>query len=285
MNKGIVIRQVGGKFTIKTANEKIVLNARGKLRDNGLYVGDEVCFENGAVSTILPRKNKLIRPCIANVDTIVVVVAEKPETDFVLIDKLIMYADKNNIEVIICVNKSDISENLYKQIVLEYSDVVSSIVKTSAVNNDVNELLPLLTDKISVFAGQSAVGKSTLLNAILKKNIAKVGELSKIEKGKNTTRETTIYEIDDKSFIADTPGFSCLELINFTPEEVSSGYTEFFQLSKNCRYRQCDHIFVDRCDCAVLRELDKNKDLNYRYERYKNLFIESRDKWRNKYGK
>lgn len=285
MINGIVTKQVGGRFTIRTQNEEIVTYARGKLKVNGVLVGDKVETDGKVITKVLPRINRLIRPTIANVDQIVIVIANKPSTDFVLIDKLIMYADKNNIEVIICVNKIENSKNIFDLVQKQYNQVVKKIIKTSALQKQIEELMPLLKNKTTVFAGQSAVGKSTLLNAIFNKNIAIVGELSKIEKGKNTTRETELYSIDNSSFIADTPGFSCLELINFSPEEVSRGYEEFYEMSKNCKYKQCDHIFVDLCDCEVLSNLKTNNALIERYERYKNLYIETREVWRKRYGK
>ena len=283
--KGIVIKKNADKFTIKSSDQIYTIVARGNLKKNGVYVGDLVETDNNVILKVFPRINYLIRPNIANIDQIIIVVTSKPATDFVLIDKLIMYADKNLIKTIICVNKSEISQEIYEKIKIQYSNVVEKIVKTSAINNDIEELKPLLKGKISVFAGQSAVGKSTLLNAIFNKELAQVGELSKIDRGKNTTRETELYLLDENSFIADTPGFSCLELMNFSPEEVSSGYSEFYELSKNCKYRQCDHIFVDECDCEVKRKLREDFTIQERYERYKDLYIETREVWRKRYGK
>ena len=283
--KGTVIKQVGGIFSVRVGSETINIYARGKLKQNGVIVGDEVETDGKVILSIHKRKNQLIRPIISNVDQIIIVVSQIPEPDFTLIDKLIIYANINKINTIICVNKIEESQKLYEDIQKQYSDVVYSIVKTSAINGKIEELLPLLQNNISVFAGQSAVGKSTLLNAIFSKNMTSVGELSKIERGKNTTRETILYTLNENSFIADTPGFSCLELINFSPEQVTQGYTEFEELSNGCKYRQCDHIYVDKCDCGVLEKLEENSDILPRYQRYKELYNQVRENWRNRYGK
>ena len=172
--KGTVIKQVGGKFTVRTQNEKFTISARGKLRQKGLFVGDIVETDGEVVSKVFPRKNSLIRPSVCNIDQIIIVVASVPVTDFTLIDKLIIYADINKINTIICVNKCDENTLLYEQIKSQYQGVVNNVVKTSGLNKNIDELLPLLKNKISVFAGQSAVGKSTLLNAIFGKDIARI---------------------------------------------------------------------------------------------------------------
>lgn len=284
LSVGTVIKQVGGKFTVRTNDGIIVAHARN-LRQNGVLVGDKVEVQDNVITKVSLRKNQLIRPLISNIDQIVIIVANKPSTDFMLIDKLIIYANENNIDTIICVNKIEESSLLYNEILIQYEFVVDKIIKVSAKNGKIDELRHCIEGKTSVLAGQSAVGKSTIINALFKENIAQIGELSRIEKGKNTTRHTELYAIDEKTFLADTPGFSCLELINFEPEEVSKGYTEFYLMSQNCKYRQCDHIFVDKCDCEVLRQLENNESLIKRYERYKDLYIETREKWRKKYGK
>ncbi|MBQ7308530.1 MAG: ribosome small subunit-dependent GTPase A [Clostridia bacterium] len=282
---GIVVKKNADKFTVKNGKDFYTISARGNLKKQGVFVGDRVEIDGNVVLKVLPRKNFLIRPNIANIDQIIIVIASKPATDFLLIDKLIMYADKNNIKTIICVNKYEISEELFVTIKTQYSQVVEKIIKTSAINNQIDELKPILKDKISVFAGQSAVGKSTLLNAIFEKEIAQIGGLSKIERGRNTTRETELFILNENSYIADTPGFSCLELINFSPEEVSNGYREFYDLSVECKYKQCDHIFVDEVDCMVKQQINQNDKLKERYNRYKDLYIETREIWRKRYGK
>ena len=281
--KGIVIKQVGGLFTIKVDNEIISVPSRKNLKKNGVMVGDIVETDRNVILNVMKRKNRFIRPAVANIDQIIIVVANVPEPDFLLIDKMIIYADMNNVSTIICVNKSENSTDVLKRVKRDYGDVVEDIVTTSAINNDISELLPLLKGKLSAFAGQSAVGKSTLLNVIMNKNIAKTGDLSKIERGKNTTRETEIFSFDETTHIIDTPGFSMLDLINFSPVEVSKGYSEFYKMSENCKYRQCDHIYVEKKDCSVLTMLEFNKDKEERYERYKDLYNDTKEIWRKRY--
>lgn len=279
----IVIKQVGGLFFVKTKENIKTCKALGKLKNNKILVGDYVELKDDVIIKVFPRTNSFIRPLISNVDQLVIVLSEIPEPDLSLIDKLIIYANFNNVKAVICVNKIDRNLAIYEKIKLEYDSVVEKVIKTSAIKNNIEELHEVLEGKFSVFCGQSAVGKSSLLNALLGENKVKTGDLSRIEKGKNTTRETEIFCLNDKTFIADTPGFSMLDLIKFSPQEVSKGYTEFYDLSHECRYKQCDHIFVEKDDCKVLREIEKDEILMNRYVRYKKNYLQVKERWDKRY--
>lgn len=226
------------------------------------------------------RKNTLVRPPISNVDQIVVVIAPIPKPDFTLIDKLIINAKMLNIDVIIVVNKNDV-ENLYKKVKNEYEKVVSKIISTSAKNNDgVNELKDMLKYKLSCFVGQSAVGKSTLLNAINPKINAETGGLSKkIERGKNTTRYSEIYVFDD-ILIADTPGFSLFDLdIDFN--DIKYYYPEFEKYT--CKYLNCNHFNENENECEVIKNVNLGNINKERYLRYKEIYKQVKEKWQNLY--
>lgn len=185
------------------------------------------------------------------------------------------------IDVILVVNKSDIS-SIFTSVCDEYKWVASHIIETSAYNNTgVDTLIKLLRGKFSCFIGQSAVGKSTLLNAICPTIMAETGGLSKkIERGKNTTRHSEIYMFDD-ILLADTPGFSLYDLdINF--DEIKDYYPELL-LDIPCKYLNCNHVSESERECEVIRAVNVGTINRNRYDRYKELFILTKEKWQNKY--
>lgn len=233
------------------------------------------------IDSVYSRKNTLLRPPLCNVDQIVVVIAPVPKPDFLLIDKLIINARMMGIDVVLVVNKSDIS-SIFDTVCEEYKWVASHIIETSAYNKKgVDTLIGLLKGKFSCFVGQSAVGKSTLLNAICPDIMAETGGLSKkIERGKNTTRHSEIYSFDD-ILIADTPGFSLYDLdINF--EEIKDYYPELL-LDTPCKYLNCNHVSESEKECEVIRAVNSGLINKNRYDRYKDLFVLTKEKWQNKY--
>ena len=173
-------------------------------------------FSNNYVITkVLPRKNELIRPKVTNIDQLLIVVSPVPKPDLMLVDKLIINCFINNIEPILVINKSDItSSQQIEDLKEQFEQVVKKIIVVSALKqNNIQELKSVLQNKTSVFAGQSAVGKSSLLNAIDPQINQATNILSKkVERGKHTTRECTIFVLENNILIADTPGFSMLEL-------------------------------------------------------------------------
>lgn len=260
---------------------------RGNLKLNKLYVGDIVEVTSQEYSTdytidsVYPRKNTLLRPPLCNVDQIVVVIAPIPKPDFLLIDKLIINARMLDIDVILVVNKCDIS-SIYQDVYNEYRFVASHIIETSAQNSvGVDELVSLLKGKFSCFVGQSAVGKSTLLNAINPTIKAETGGLSKkIERGKNTTRHSEIYMFEN-ILLADTPGFSLYDLeINF--DEIKDYYPEL-TMDNPCKYLNCNHVNETANECEVIKAVNSGRINQNRYNRYKELFLSTKEKWQNKY--
>lgn len=272
-------------FVVNTENGVVTARARGKLKRNDLLVGDFVKLEydggNAIITAVKKRVNSLIRPSVANVDLIVIVVAPKPEVDLFLVDKLIINCKRVGIDCMICLNKSDIaSSNMLDRLTKQYSSDVVSVVAVSAANNEVAALMPYLQGKLVCFAGQSAVGKSTLSNAILGGNVQKIGQLSeKIGRGKNTTTSASILGGDGFSFI-DTPGFSMLDVFEPEYEALAGYYEEFVKLADYCKFHPCTH--TTEPECAVKQAVSQGKIDAERYDRYLKIYEESKIAYKRK---
>lgn len=247
-----------------------------------MLVGDNVEIElkDGAYSIckIYDRTNELIRPKVANITQLVIVLASVPKPDFLLVDKLIIYAKIKKIKTCICVNKSDIASNdFYQTIKNEYDGEVDNIVLVSAHNNDISALKDLLHGEISVLCGQSAVGKSSLINMLIPNLQLEVGDISKkIERGKNTTRVTILYGLNNDSFIIDSPGFSLLEIQNVSCSELKNYYNMFN--SACCYFQDCSHTTESVSNCSIKRGLENNKINKNRYSRYLQIYAELKNK-------
>lgn len=256
--------------------------------DGNLYIGDyvEISVYNdnrGAIEKVLPRKNKLSRPYITNIDAIVICIAPLPKPDFTLVDKLLINCLKDNIKPIICINKLDIAdEDFLNNVYNSYYDL-SDIIKVSAKDGTgIASLIELLCGLYVCMAGQSAVGKSSIINSIVGHKMLETGELSrKTERGKHCTRAVEIFDIGYGIRLADTCGFSVLELEDFKPDELSGYYTDFDAFSKFCKYRGCNHI--NEPECAVKKAVEEGLLSKDRYDRYLNLYKDLDKKWRNRY--
>ena len=230
----------------------------------------------------MPRKNQLIRPKVANLDQIVVVLAKTPKPDFMLVDKLIVYAKKIGLEVLLVINKSDLAKNEFLlDITNQYFKTAETIIEMSAINDfSFNELHIALEGKFSVFAGQSAVGKSTILNALNPELNLETDVLSrKTERG----RHTEIFDLGGDTFVADTPGFSLLDLGDINPSKLAEYYPDFDQYKSECKYRMCTHVNEAENECGVKRALHTNEVNNERYNRYVELYNSIKEKWDKKY--
>lgn len=270
---GLVIKKNADRFFVLTDGEVKECVARKNLKKNGVFVGDNVEIdENFAVNKVLKRKNLLIRPPMANVDKMFIVVAPVPKPDFYMVDKLIVFCKLNSIEPIVCINKADLDENLCSNFEKIYKDITKTLI-FSSFDESVQKILSEI-DGICVLAGQSAVGKSSIINALTGKNIAKVGDFSKkIERGKQTTRLVELFMFGDGKFLADTAGFSKLDerLLNLDASEVKDYFDEFLSYAQNCKYKSCQHI--SNCDCGVLKAVKAGKISLQRYENYKKLVV------------
>ena len=292
-NSGMIIKCVAGVYNVLIDNKVYSAVAKGNFRNKNLtpLVGDRVNVlfseredEQNLITEILPRKNALLRPPVANVDTLLITLAvKKPNPDLKLADHLICYSRMMDIEPIICINKSDFDEEQAKELAKQFEKSKIRAFITSSVNNDgVDALREAINTGITCFSGQSAVGKSSLTNLLLGKEMFQTGSLSKkTERGKHTTRHSELVEFSEGKFLADTPGFSLLEMPEFSPEDFKNLYYEFDEFTQDCRFNGCNHI--NEPDCAVKKAVEDGVLSLDRYQRYKELYFEVSEKWRKRY--
>ena len=271
--KGQVISSSGLNYTVFANGETYQATARGKLKlkKENILVGDYVEINNGAIDKVYERSSFFIRPSVANIDLIVAVLSSEPKPDLTITDKLCASAIREGVEVVFAVNKTDLGDNLYKEILNEYKDTGFTIIDVSAkTGRNLDKLKELLKGRISAFAGQSAVGKSSLMNALFSLDI-KTGELSqKISRGKHTTTKSTVYYLGEYTII-DTPGFYTLEA-DIEPEELFLYYPEYEGYLGKCKFRGCSHI--SEPDCAIIDAVESGDLQRNRYERYKEIYNE-----------
>lgn len=254
-----------------------------------ILVGDKVEIEPNEydrgkfiISRVFERKNSIPRPPLANIDKLLIVIAPKPEPDLELVDKLIIYCMTRDIEPIIVLNKQDIAEDgFFDEIKSEYYFL--KVFSISALHlQGIEELKGELHGCITALCGQSAVGKSSFLNALIPNmNLSTQGLSRKIDRGKHTTRVNELY-IHDDIMIADTPGFSSLDLLDIEYTELPLYYPEFDKYLDKCRYLDCSHIKEGK-DCVIVDAVEKGIINKNRYERYCNLYRKLKETWEKKY--
>ncbi|MCL2675608.1 MAG: GTPase RsgA, partial [Firmicutes bacterium] len=285
-------------FVAQTSAGRVLCRARSKNKKGEILAGDYAKIESGVIQEVMERKNRLIRPAVANVDQVLFVICSVPVPDYFLLDKAIVNCLRCGIEAVICINKSDINDGAFEGGVRsQYADM--TVISSSATDGEVDEITALLGGKLTALAGQSAVGKSSIVNAIFgtlererdfeKKqdkgilggekanffavNMAnttvsgadgqqseamfggkktggiRVGELSAIDRGRNTTTSVELYDVCG-GLLADTPGFSLLDFHGVKSEELELYYPEFEYLRGECRYHKCTH--TKEPDCAIV---------------------------------
>ena len=266
---GRIIKQISNQYTVSIKGKDYVCNARGKFRNIGLspLVGDvvKVNLETLTIEEIMPRKNELERPVIANVDIALIVTSlKKPDLSLSLLDKELCIIKAANIEPVICFTKKDLlTKSEIKDIkILEkyYKKIGYQVVD----NKNLFKLKRTLKNKVVVLTGQTGAGKSSLLNKLNKKLNLETKPISEaLNRGVHTTRHTEIYKIG-KIYFADTPGFSALDLKNISPEELKNTFLEFNNL--NCEYKNCMHL--KEKNCAGLNNVKNGLILPSRYINY-----------------
>ena len=287
---GVVYKILADKFWVRSGEDSYICGARGNLKTDGILVGDQVVFScdpSPVIENVCKRKNQLIRPPIANLDQLIIIIAKIPEPDFMIVDKLILFALCYGIEPCIVVNKIDISNDVCEYVKNAYANVVNNIIFTNALTGDgIDELKSVMKNKLSAFAGQSAVGKSALVNLIMKKHASQVGEISiKNQKGKNTTRHCEIF-FEDSIMITDTAGFTSLDekLLPIAYYELPYYYPDFVKYLQDCKYKSCAHFNEKIDECAVKRAVLENKIDRNRFLRYKEIYNTLLEKWVKTHG-
>lgn len=279
--EGIIIKGIGGFYYIDTENGIFECRARGKFRrgDISPAVGDKVKIsiidnekKKGSLDKIFERKNCLLRPIIANVDNMIIVSSAKaPDFDFFFVDKLCTLCEFYKITPVIVISKTDLSDG--KKYGAIYENIGYKVIYTSNVENKgIEALKEIMKSGINVFGGFSGVGKSTLINMLLGKGTSKTGEISSIERGRHTTRHSELFKIDEKTYIADTPGFSSLE-INFKIDNLASYFKEFEDY--DCKFTSCSH--TKEKGCGVIEAVKNGKIAKSRFESYVMIYDKIKD--------
>ncbi len=279
MQKGIVTSNISDLYKVETNNIVYNCNARGKFKAGEIspVAGDlvevDITDENkkvGVIEKILERKNYIKRPKMANLTQIILVVSMKlPKPDLLLLDKQLVYAEYMDIKPIICLNKIDLEdEEKIEYIYNLYSKIGYTVIKTDAKNNvGVDQIKKYLQNNITAFSGNSGVGKSTLINSILGKQIAEEGNISsKNKRGKNTTTQVLLYKIGENSYIADTPGFSTFDIREIEKSDLAKYFIEFRPYLADCEYADCSHKKEEKC--GIKRAVQEGKISKDRYERF-----------------
>ncbi len=284
MTEGIIIKGVGGFYYVSNADGVYECRARGIFRKENIkpMVGDKVKIQiidekkkKGNVEVIEERKNSLIRPRVANVDQAVIVfAAASPNINLDLLDRFIVLVEEQELEAVICINKTDLDKDEnYKDIAETYRRAGYEVICLCAQKGENVDLLKeALRDKISVFAGPSGVGKSSLINCLNPDFKLETGEVSaKIERGRHTTRHAQLMELFENSFIVDSPGFSSLFLDHIDKDKLKYYFREFEDYNDTCYYNGCSHTHEP--DCSVKSKVGEEISQE-RYDRYVSLYNE-----------
>ncbi|AHV97157.1 ribosome small subunit-dependent GTPase A [Paenibacillus sabinae] len=299
MPEGIIVKALSGYYYVKPLREGkispedeiIQCRARGIFKKKGLspLVGDNVIYsltENGEgmVDEINPRDSELIRPPVANVSLAVLLFSvREPDLNLQLLDKFLVHIEHAGLDTIIVLTKQDLADEdgeaivhvkkLYEQIGYEV------LVTSSRTGSGSEEVRKRLSGIISVFAGQSGVGKSSLLNRIVPGLSLETSEISmRLGRGRHTTRHVELMDIGEGGYVADTPGFSQLDFLELGVEELSSCFREFTPYAADCKFRGCTHLHEP--GCRVIEAWEAGEIEDSRYEHYKLFFNEMKDKKR-----
>ena len=268
--QGKIISNISNLYYIE-ANEKIyTCNARGKLKDEGIVVGDIVDFNENEniIEKIEKRDNYIKRPKISNITQIVCVLSAKnPKPDLLMLDKQLAYAEYVGIKAAIVINKIDLDKKRVEEIKEIYKNIGYPIVETNAKEKEgVDSLNKLLENNISVFG----------------KELTKAGLISnKNKKGKNTTTNIALYKIKENEYIADTPGFSTFDISEIESDKLAEYFKEFKQYIKDCEYIGCRHIKEE--NCGIKNALQKGEITESRYQNFIKIYENLKDKEEHKW--
>lgn len=290
--QGKIIKGIAGFYYIYAEDGNVYeCKAKGIFRKDNFkpLVGDNVEItvlneeeKEGSVTSILPRRNSLIRPSVANVDQAFLIFAmENPKPNFLLLDRFLIMMKQQEIPAVICFNKKDVGEKEEMEKLYEiYTGCGYRVVLSSTYEGEgMDEIHEILKGKTTVVAGPSGVGKSSITNCMQGEVQMETGEISKkLKRGKHTTRHSQVIPVEKNTFLVDTPGFSSLYLTDMKEEELRDYFPEFVMYEPQCRFQGCMHIHEP--GCAVKKALSEGKISQQRYDNYLALYEELKEKRR-----
>ena len=292
--QGLIIENISNLYKIKLGNNIYEAVARGKFKNDNItpVVGDNVEIDitdkenkKAVIEKILERKIYVKRPKIANITQMIFVLSSKdPKPDILMLDKQLAFAEFLGVKSVIVLNKTDLdNKKQFKEIKTNYEKIGYKVIETQAKDGiGIDELKNTLKSNINVFSGNSGVGKSTLINAIFKDQITQEGEISKKnKKGKNTTTYIKLYEIDENTYIADTPGFSFFFISEIESKDLCKFFKEFKKFIKDCEFIGCTHIKEE--NCGIKRALEDGKITESRYQNFCKIYQELKEKEKRKW--
>ena len=287
INIGTIVKIIGDIYTILTDNGLVQASVRATAKKSRIVVGDRVQiikndYSDGKyiITGVLERRNFIPRPTIANLDKLIMVISSIPQPDLFLIDKLYIYCLLNNIEPVLVINKCDLASSEFIEDIQKQYYFLKIFVVSAKDSVNISNLSNYISGCLCALCGQSAVGKSSILNKLMPHlNLETQGLSQKIERGKHTTRVNEIF-ISNDLMIADTPGFTSLEL-DIDYRNLQDYYPEF-QLDRNCKYLDCSHIKEGK-DCSIVLALENSEINKDRYVRYVELYNKLKEKWETKY--
>ena len=287
--QGLIIENISNLYQVKTEEGIYETTARGKFKKEEItpVVGDIVDItitdekeKKAVIEEIHKRRVYIKRPKLANITQIIFVVSSKdPKPDLLMLDKQLAFAEFVGVNSIIVLNKTDLDKKQeFENIKQIYRKIGYTVILTNAKQRKgIDELKKLLKNNINAFSGNSGVGKSTLINGIFNKDITQEGEISKKNKrGKNTTTAIKLYEIDDNTYIADTPGFSTFDISEIESKDLYHYFKEFEQYIENCEFVGCTHIKEE--NCGIKQAMKEGKIDTARYERFCKIYNELKEK-------
>ena len=287
--QGLIVENISNLYQVKVDDNIYETTARGKFKKEEItpVVGDIVDIKvideenkKAVIENIHERDVYIKRPKLANITQIVLVISSKdPKPDLLLLDKQLAFAEYVGVKAIIVLNKTDLDKKEeFKNIKQIYSKIGYKVILTDAKQRKgIDKVKELLKNNVNAFSGNSGVGKSTLINGIFQKDMTQEGEISKKNKrGKNTTTSVKLYEIDDNTYIADTPGFSTFDISEIESKYLYKYFKEFDQFVDDCEFIGCTHI--KEKNCGIKKAVEEGNIEKSRYDRFYKIYKELKEK-------